>query len=170
VVFLVSKSPLGFIISHLIYVPASGYYRYWTWTSVISAVSLSPWYGLGFGPVPDAFDINHSIDSLWLVTAMLYGVPGAVLLALSLIGAASLPTNGPRVRLTPAESKLGTVLGIVIFLTIFLAFTVHIWGVDWILVGVLIGLRAHLGELAKVHDAPRRIALSQARLAPARQR
>ena len=30
-------------------------------------VSQSPWFGLGYGEMPE--DINHSIDSLWLVLA-----------------------------------------------------------------------------------------------------
>jgi hypothetical protein len=55
-------------------------------------------------------------------------VPRIVPAALSIIGAASLPTNGPRVHLTFAESKLGTTLGILIFLIVFLGFAVHYFG------------------------------------------
>ena len=40
--FLISSSPVGFIVSHLIYDPASGYYRIWTWNNVIAAVGQSP--------------------------------------------------------------------------------------------------------------------------------
>jgi hypothetical protein len=147
---LISADPVGVITRHLIFDPESGYYRVWTWTSVIAAVSPSPWFGIGFGPYPDAFDINHTIDSLWLVLTIQSGVPGAILVALSMIGAATYPTEGPGVGLTPAESKLGTTLGIGIFILFFLAFTVHFWGIAWILSGLLIGVRAHLGELGRV--------------------
>jgi hypothetical protein len=163
-IFLFTSDPFGIMIRHLIYDPESGYYRYWTWTSVIAAVSPSSWFGIGFGPYPDDFDINHSIDSLWLVMAIQSGIPGAVLVALSMIGAATFPTEGPPVGLTAAESRLGTTLGIVIFLTIFLAFTVHFWGIAWILTGLLIGARAHLGELGRLSLKAR----SDARLAPRR--
>ena len=146
--FLISNSPVGFIISHFIYSPSSGYYREWTWYSVMSFVSQSPWYGLGYGLQPD--DINHSINSLWLVSAIHFGFPGAVLVALSLIGAASLPVSGRNINLTSIESKLGTTLGIIIFLIIYVAFTVHLWGIIWILTGLLIGVRAHLGELGQL--------------------
>jgi hypothetical protein len=43
------------------------------------------------------------------------------------------------------------VLSIVIFLAIFGGFTVHFWGSTWILIGLLVGLRAHLGELAALN-------------------
>lgn len=144
--FLISNNPVGFIIAHLIYDPASGYFRVWTWDQVTFFVSQSPWYGLGFAHVPEA--INHSIDSLWLVLAIHYGWPGAVLVALSISAAGSAPTAGSKSNLTPLESKLGTTLGIVAFLTLILGFTVHLLGMLWILTGLLAGVKAHLGELA----------------------
>jgi hypothetical protein len=148
VAFLLSNSPVGFIASHMIYDPVSGFYRIMTWQQVIEALSRSPLFGLGFGPWPRS--INHSIDSLWLITAVVSGVPGAALLALSMIGTVSHPTRGANVQLTEAETKLATTLGILIFLTMFVAFTVHFWGTDWILLGLLMGLRAHLGELGNI--------------------
>lgn len=154
--FVASNSPLGFIISHMTFDPSSGYYRMWTWASVSNAVGLSPWYGLGFGPYPEVLDINHSVDSLWLVAAILFGVPGAILIALAMIGSVSVRTRGPRIALTDAESTLGTTLGIVIVVLMFLSFTVDLWGTTWILAGLLMGMRAHLGELGRLgFAAPR---------------
>ena len=108
-------------------------------------VSQSPWFGLGYGVMPE--EINHSIDSLWLVLAIRSGYPGAVLVALSLFGAAAVLTGGRKFGLTPVESKLATTLGILLFLTAYLSFTVHLWGTSWILTGLLIGTKAHLSEL-----------------------
>jgi len=146
--FFISDSPVGFIISHLTFDPSSGYYRYWTWDRVIFYVTQSPWFGLGYGAPPD--EINHSIDSLWLVLSIHSGYPGAILTAFSLVGAVSLPTSGRGVELTPDETKLGTVLGILIFITIYFGFTVDLWGSTWILTGILTGMRAHLGELGQL--------------------
>jgi hypothetical protein len=148
--FLLSDSPASLIIRYFTFDPSTGYYRYMTWIQVIDAVAPSPWYGLGFGPFADELDINHSVDSLWLVATIQSGVPGSILIALSMLGAASLPTSGPRVNLTMAESKLGATLGIVIFLLLFLAFTVDFLGTTWILCGLVAGLRAHLGELGRL--------------------
>jgi xanthine/uracil permease len=82
------------------------------------------------------------------MSALTFGIPGAAFVGLSMIGAASRKTSGPTARLTMEESKLGTALGVVIFILIFLAFTVHYWGTTWVLAGLLTGVRAHLGELA----------------------
>jgi hypothetical protein len=154
--FMISNSPVGFIVSHLIFSPSSGWYRVWTWDRVIYYVSQSPWYGLGFGVQPD--DINHSIDSLWLVLAIHYGLPGVVLIALSIIGAAFVPTRSGKRELTSAERRLATTIGIVIFLTIFIAFTVDFWGISWILVSLIMGIGAHLGELGRLRTVSARSA------------
>ena len=143
--FVISNSPVGFIVTHLTFSPESGYYREWTWHMVGLYVSQSPWFGLGYGVMPE--EINHSIDSLWLVLAIRSGYPGAVLVALSLFGAAAVLTGGRKFGLTPVESKLATTLGILLFLTAYLSFTVHLWGTSWILTGLLIGTKAHLSEL-----------------------
>jgi hypothetical protein len=148
-VFTISDAPFGFIFRHLIADPESGYFRLYTWQVGGDALAQSPWFGLGF-EFPKDYEIPASIDSVWLKSALMFGIPGSVLIALSIIGAASLPTSGPRARLTSAESKLGTILGILIFLILFWGATVHFWGTDWILVAVLTGLRAHLGELSRV--------------------
>jgi hypothetical protein len=147
--FLVVDEPVRLVIRHLTFDEQSGYYRYMTWNMVIDAVAQSPWYGIGFGPFPEDY-IPHTVDSLWLVLAIQSGVPGSILVALSMVGSASLPTRGPSVNLTMADSKLGTALGIVIFLLAFLGFTVHFWGTTWIFVGLIAGLRAHLGELGRL--------------------
>ncbi len=166
-IVLISASPIGFISSHFIYDSSSGYYRSWTWDRVIYYVSQSPWYGLGYGIQPD--DINHSIDSLWLVLAIHAGVPGALLTAICLIGSASIPTNGRTVNLSGIESRLGTALGILIFITIYMAFTVHLWGSVWILIGLIAGLRGHLGELGQLPpEVFANIKESQTRFRPVR--
>jgi hypothetical protein len=143
--FLISNSPVGFIVTHLTFSPESGYYREWTWHMVGLYVSQSPWVGLGYGEMPE--EINHSIDSLWLVFSIRSGFPGAVLIALSLFGAAVIFTKGRKSDLTPVEAKLATTLGILLFLTAYISFTVHLWGSSWILTGLLIGTKAHLSEL-----------------------
>jgi len=156
--FLISNSPVGFIISHLTFSPESGYYREWTWHMVGLYVSQSPWFGLGYGEMPQ--EINHSIDSLWLVLAIQSGFPGPVFLGLSLVGASAIFTGGRNAGLTPAETKLAATLGIVIFLTSYIAFTVHLWGSSWILTGLLIGMKAHLSELGYLRPAATRQRLS----------
>jgi hypothetical protein len=146
--FLISNNPLGFIISNLIFTPASGYYRYWTWVTVLAHISYSPWFGLGYGVLPE--EINHTIDALWLILAIHAGFPGAALTFLSLVGASSLPTSRKKANLSEQEERLGLILGIVVALTVFIALTVHFWGSVWVLTGLLAGTRAQLGELGRL--------------------
>jgi hypothetical protein len=155
-VFAFVNDPLGYVCTHLVFDAGSAWFRRLIWDIVGAAVAQSPWFGLGW-EIPVSYGIPSTVDSIWLMWAMTFGVPGSLLLALSMIGAASLPTNGPRVRLTTAESKLGTILGILTFLFIFLGFTVDFFGSAQILIPLVAGIRAHLGELGKASAGLRRI-------------
>lgn len=108
--------------------------------------------------IPDVYGIPSTIDSIWLLWSLNFGIPGSILLGLSMLGAMSLPTSGSRVLLTTGELKLGTTLSVIIFLIVFLGFTVDFFGTSWIIIPLLVGVRAHLGELGRVsYDLSRRI-------------
>jgi hypothetical protein len=147
-IFTFSNSPLSMLIGHLTLDPQTGWYRLWTWDRVLFHLQSSPWCGLGFGTPPE--DINHTIDSLWLVLAMRYGVPGSILTLLAMLGSQWISTRGANAHLDREEAELASSLGIVLFLTIFIAFTVHLWGSVWIFTGLLTGMRASLGELSRL--------------------
>ena len=148
-----TSSPFGHLFDYLTIDPQTAYFRLYIWNVIGPAVLQSPYFGV----VEGSYDYEGSVDSLWLVLSMLYGIPCAILTGLSMIGSCSLSTSWPRARLSGAETKLGTTLGIIVFLVIFMGFTVHLWGTTWILVGLLVGVRAHLGELGHreaVEDPP----------------
>jgi hypothetical protein len=147
--YLSGLSPIRLVIQYLIYDPESGYYRYWTWQMVSAAVEQSPLYGLGPGPYPDYLEINHTIDSLWLVLSLWHGLPGAILVGISLIAATALPVCSPRFQLSPMERKLGVALGVIIFIILFTAIETDFWGSTWIASAVLTGVKAHLSELGR---------------------
>jgi hypothetical protein len=143
------------VFNHLIFDASSGYYRLWTWNGVIDALNLSPWFGLGFAPFPDYLDINHTIDALCLVLSLNFGVPGAVLVYLSLIAGAALPVSSPRFDLSPVEKELGIALGVVLASIVFISFTVDYWGSSWVVCGVILGVKAHISELGRIGRRPR---------------
>jgi hypothetical protein len=150
--FTFSNAPFGFIIRHFTFDPSSGYYREYVWQLAGAKLLASPWFGIGFASwdqVAKALGISASVDALWLASALTFGIPGAVLIALGMLGSLSLPASGPAVALTPAEARLGTTLGILVLMIVLVGFTVHLWGTDWILCGLLTGMRAHLGELGR---------------------
>lgn len=148
IIFMTIDNPFGFVFNHLVFDVQSAYYRMFIWQMATAALHHSPWFGLSF-IFPADYEIPSSVDSLWLLWALQFGIPGAVVFLLSVVGAASLPTSGRGVHLTGAESKLGTTLGIMIFLFVFLGFTVDFFGTAWILIPLLVGVRARLGEIGR---------------------
>ncbi len=146
---IVSDNPSTLIIRYFTLDSQTGYFRLWTWGLATELLRQSPWAGLGFIEFSDKYWLP-TIDNMWLMFAILYGYPGSTLLFLSMLGAMSLPAGGPRVNLTAAELKLATTFSIILFLVMLVAYTVHIWGSDRILMGLLIGVRAHLGALDRL--------------------
>jgi hypothetical protein len=152
-IYAFSRSPLGFVFDHLMFDPSSGWNRVYQWDLLGGFIANSPWFGIAFQwkdiirTLPDLWYSSPSVDSYWLNLTLIYGIPGATLIGLSLIGAACYPASGHRVSLTMAESKLATTLSILISLVVFLGFTVDFWGISAMFIPLLVGVRAHLGEL-----------------------
>lgn len=144
---MASNRPLGFIFDIATIDPSTAYFREYVWTLVGPVVLEYPYFGVPL----DNLEYQGSIDSLWLVLAVLYGMPCSILTGLSMLGACWLPTDAARASLTDDETKVGTILGILMAIIIFIGFTVHLWGSAWILVGILTGLRAQLGELGALN-------------------
>jgi hypothetical protein len=154
--FLIMSNPLGWIFNHFTLDASTGYFRTMIWEAAGADVMDSPVFGIGAGD--DWFRpswMPSSVDALWLRAAMLYGVPGSLLIALSLWGANSLPTwrtAWNRGRIGTHDAALGQTLGILTFLSIFIGFTVFYWGSVWYALGLFAGLRATLGQIAAGRD------------------
>ena len=154
-IFIVAKNPFSFIFSYLTLDATTAYFRLLIWQYAGWDLWQSPIFGIGLLTDwlrPDW--MPDSVDSLWLRAAMLYGIPGSVLMALSLISASSRPVRVSRRQgrqgrqIGERDVRLAEGLGIVAFLTIFLGFTVHYWGICNLILSLLVGIRATLGQLA----------------------
>lgn len=151
-VFIFVPSPFGWIFRHFTLQPGTAWFRLLIWQYAGLDVMNSPIFGIGV--TQDWFRphwLGASVDSLWLGSAMGYGIPGALLIGLALIGASSLPVvrraaNAATIGIR--EVRLSDALGIITFLTIFLGFTVDYWGSAVMIVGLLAGVRAALGQIA----------------------
>ena len=73
-IFLVTNAPLGWVITHLTLDPQSGYFRYLIWDAALSRIPESPWAGSAFNRLNDDI-LDNTIDSVWLVYALRFGVP-----------------------------------------------------------------------------------------------
>jgi hypothetical protein len=143
---LVSNNPMGWIMSHLTLDPESGYWRFMEWDAAASKISESPLAGFGTQLLNQPL-LDLSVDSVWLVLALRFGLPAVFLLILTNL-AAMLP-----VRRTacgwPSESyirELSTGFTIVLVIFMFAGLTVHYWNFIWIFWGICIGIRVSLNE------------------------
>lgn len=148
IVVLFVDQPIEALISTFTLDPQTGFYRMdiWRWVSV--NVETSPWIGIGTADWMRPENMSATIDSLWLVQAVRYGIPAALLLAMSCAttGTSLWLRSGSAVLRDPAISSMSSGLGTAIFILFFCAFSVHFWGFVWLLLAALLGMRAGLTE------------------------
>lgn len=147
-VFLITNHPIGWLISHLTLDPVSGYYRILIWDSALVRIAESPIFGYTI----ESFDediLDATIDSVWLVDALRFGMPAVVLIILLNI-AACLPTKAIRKRTSNGAyiEDMHLAFTIVLVLYMFTGITVYFWNYSWIFWGVCIGIAASLREMA----------------------
>ena len=149
--YIVSSQPVAFVLTHLLFEADSFWIRLYQWSTIGTIIMTSPWVGIAFRLDEVArtmpFFVFPSVDSLWLFLGYVYGIPGAILVGLSMIGAIWHPASGRGVNLSVDEFKLAKTLGILIALAALLGLTVDFWEATWMLLALLIGVRAHLADL-----------------------
>ena len=152
VVFLFSSSPIATLLRFGGLDPQAGWYREAIWETAGPLVLHSPLFGLGLTGNWDwqasSALVGGSVDAFWLASAMMFGIPGSLLVFLTIVGAFWRGSIDKSPYLSREEQRLSVALGIVAATTVFLGFTVHIWGACWILLGAFAGIRANLAEAA----------------------
>ncbi len=146
-VFLITKHPIGWLISHLTLDPVSGYYRILVWDAALDRIGSSPLTGYSFKLFNEVI-LDATVDCVWLVEALHYGLPAIAFLFLANIAAV-----WPGRRRAPgAESDfdrhMNLAFAIVLLLFIFTGITVHFWNFMWIFWGMCVGIKASLRERA----------------------
>lgn len=142
----VSQHPLHWIISHLTYDPVSGFFRLMIWDAAIDKIEQSPIVGYGFHPLGNDI-LDATVDSVWLVFALRFGLPAVVLLVLSSMAAwrsvRHKPSGHPVIVLM---EQMATGFTMVLGMFMFVGLTVHFWNYMWIFWGLCIGTRASVRE------------------------
>jgi hypothetical protein len=155
--FVAANNPMGWIVSHLTLDPASGYFRIMIWDLAASKIAESPLIGFGVQRLDDAI-LDVTVDSVWLVMALRFGLPVVVLLILTSL-TAMLPvgraSRGGADEHYVRELRTGFTLVLAMFM--FVGLTVHYWNYLWIFWGICFGIRVSLNEYA-VTSASRRAA------------
>jgi hypothetical protein len=146
--FLVSKRPIAWIVLHLTIDPQTGYFRMATWDLGLAEVARSPILGRGFteftGPAESLVYIAYSVDAVWLVEALRYGLPAVACLILTIF----LPffTKNRSLTSDPYMRRCRTAFSLVLVLMSVVGLTVHFWNADWIFFSLCMGIRASLAE------------------------
>jgi hypothetical protein len=147
---LSSSSPLATIMNLSGIDSTTRWHREAIWDAVVPLIiQQSPIFGLGVDVDWDWFSYGlygPSVDSLWLRIAMTMGIPASFLVLFTMIGAYWKGSLDRSQYLSREERRLSVALGVITLATIFIGFTVHIWGTCWLFLGIFAGMRANLVE------------------------
>ena len=156
-IYVGRDDPLGFLLNHLTLDPLSGWYRALQWDCAGGLVLQSPIFGIGLSDEwVSVCGLAKTIDAVWLLDAMKYGIPGSILIFLCYMGGSSIPIGikDASINLTEQERRLGFTLTIALGVASFIGLTVTFWGAVYILTIFLAGIRAHLGALGALPRDP----------------
>jgi hypothetical protein len=148
---LLHPAPFGWLLGHFLLNAQTGNYRLLIWQYAGEGVLASPMMGMGLmDPYPTRpVWLAPTVDSIWLMSAMQFGITGSVLIASSIVSACWASAERE-----DQEEGVGNIYGqrmakclsMNLLLTILLGFTVHFWGNSWILLGLMAGLRASFSQ------------------------
>ena len=146
--FVLSDNPLSWILRHFTLDPQTGFYRLWIWDAALAYIPHSPMIGYGHKLIQNHI-LDSSVDSVWLVYSLRFGVPMIVLLILTNV-TAFLPTRPSSVHDTNDLyiDRMRRAFTVVLLMFMFSGLTVHFWNYMWIFWGLCIGIRASLRELS----------------------
>lgn len=142
--FLLSNNPMGWLMSHLTLDAESGYIRFVEWDFATTKIAESPYTGFGLQSLDNGL-LDMSVDCVWLVEALRFGLPAVVLLALTNL-AAMLPVSRTRIPDQNYVSQLRTGFTVTLVMFMFVGFTAHLWNYIWIFWGICVGIRVSLSE------------------------
>jgi hypothetical protein len=145
--FFVSNSPVGWLITHLTFDPENGYFRLATWYAAFDQIASSPMFGLFREKTGNEF-LDLSVDCVWLVSAIQYGLPMGVFLFLANVSSFLPP--GSKAKIAPDDDpylkRMRTGLTMALSMFMFIGLTVDYWNSMWMFWGLCIGIRASLWE------------------------
>jgi O-antigen ligase len=120
-----NRTPITILISHLTFSQQNSWARILIWEYGIAEVWRHPIFGIGLNEWQRGWGVPLSVDNFWLLTAMRYGIPAFILLALGIVYNI-LKIIGSDIDGDRARYRLGYVIASIA--TIMTLCTVHIWG------------------------------------------
>lgn len=143
-IFIFIDDPLPKIIVHFTLDPQTGFFRLDTWNTALPLIEQSPIIGHGLAKLADSGDALiylSSIDCVWLLEALRYGLLGVSLLILTMF---SPILSGRKSARSSDDVQMGFSLAIVAMG--FIGLTVHFWDATWLFLNLCVGIRGSLAE------------------------
>jgi hypothetical protein len=133
---LSNRTPVMIMIDYLTFNSHNAWIRIHIWNFGTAEVWRNPIFGIGLGDWQRPSWLPSSVDNFWLVTAMRYGLPGLLLLALAIatnlfsIIRQKLPDEFAHYRVAYVIAAIGLLMTLA---------TVHVWGATSVFVMFYIG-------------------------------
>ena len=143
-IFASTNNPVGWVITHFTFTPQTGFYRILIWDAATNQISRAPFTGSGFVLFGN-YLLDRTVDSVWLVLGLRYGIPMIVLMILFNISA-FLPAGRRSIETPGRSDQMRTAFTLVLLVFMFTGLTVHFWNYMWIFWGLCVGIRASLRE------------------------
>jgi O-antigen ligase len=141
-----SNNPLSFLVRYLTLDPQTSYYRLLIWDAALDQISSSPWFGIGLEATGNDL-LDSSIDCLWLVKAIQYGLPTTILLFLmGMVATLPAPRLAAIRARDPFLDRMCTAVSLTLLTLMFASITVYFWNTLWLFSGLCIGMRVSLKE------------------------
>jgi hypothetical protein len=145
---MVATDPLGWVISHLTLDPQTGYFRMMIWDAAFTYIAQAPLTGYAYELFHNDI-IDGSVDSIWLLHSLRFGVPMFILFFLTNVAAFFPSKRGSR---NGADDdymgRMRRAFTLVLLMFMFTGLTVHFWNYMWMFWGLCIGIRASLREFS----------------------
>lgn len=146
-IFVTSDHPIEWILVHMTLDSETGFFRIGTWNAAIPLIKSSPFVGYGLsalGDTPEAQLYLSSVDCLWLVEALRYGIPAVILLILTMFSPLLKKTQifAP----DPNFHNIQTGFTLAIVAIGLIGVSVHFWDAPWLFFNLCVGIRASLAE------------------------
>jgi hypothetical protein len=143
---IVTAHPLNWVLSHLTFNPQTGFYRMMVWDVALTYIAQSP--VIGYGYQFNDFVLDNTVDSVWLVLSLRFGVPMVALFFLT-----NVATFFPSQRDFKGTSdvpldQMRRAFTLVLLMFMFTGLTTHFWKSMLTFWGLCLGVRASLRELS----------------------
>jgi hypothetical protein len=145
VVFVLAAHPLNWVLTHLTLDPQTGYFRMLIWDTALAYIAQSP--VIGFAYHLNNVILDNSVDCIWLVLSLRFGVPMFVLFFLTNVAAFFPSRRNFKVTGDVHIDQMHRAFTLVLLMFMFTGLTVHFWKSMLMFWGLCLGIRASLREL-----------------------